>query len=149
MNRADVRSNCSRYHSGSGISESLLRRCLATARTFAGIGDISSLSASDFAGDGTRRQSFRHGEAPEEESIFARFLIKSSLFAIAENRDCSATGILSKASARVQLNRRNRFSVTLRGRGHGGCSKNLSNGRLVFGPDSRPKKPVKKNRIPP
>ena len=45
--------------------------------------------------------------------------------------------------ARVQLNRRNRFSVTLRGRGHGGCSKNLSNGRLFFGPDSRPKKPEK------
>jgi hypothetical protein len=67
MNRADMRSELLQYHSGSGISESLLRRCLATARTFAGIGDISSLSTSDFAGDGTRRQSFKRGEAPEEE----------------------------------------------------------------------------------
>jgi hypothetical protein len=28
---------------------------------------FASLSTSDFAGDGTRLQSFRHGEAPEEE----------------------------------------------------------------------------------
>jgi hypothetical protein len=42
-------------------------------RTFAGIGDISSLSTSDFAGDGTRRQSFRHEEAPEEEGEFRTF----------------------------------------------------------------------------
>jgi len=28
---------------------------------------FASLSTSDFAGDGIRLQSFRHGEAPEEE----------------------------------------------------------------------------------
>ena len=34
------------------------------------MGVICRLSTSDFAGDGTRLQSFRHGEAPEEEKEF-------------------------------------------------------------------------------
>ena len=41
---------------------------LSDSKDFCGDGShFASLSTSDFAGDGTRRQSFRHGEAPEEE----------------------------------------------------------------------------------
>ena len=37
------------------------------------MGVICGLSTSDFPGDGTRLQSFRHGEAPEEEREFETF----------------------------------------------------------------------------
>ena len=41
---------------------------LGDSEDFCGNGShFESLSTSDFAGDGTRLQSFRYGEAPEEE----------------------------------------------------------------------------------
>ena len=61
----------------------------------------------------------RHQRRRERSGHSPLSPIKSSLIRNAEDPDCSATGILSKASARVQLNRLNRFSVCP-DEGHGG-----------------------------
>jgi hypothetical protein len=84
----------------------------------------------------------RHQRRRESSGHSPLSPIKSSLIRNAENPDCSATGILSKASARVQLNRLNRFSVRP-DEGHGGMveePEEASNGPFgFFGPDSRQK----------
>ena len=85
----------------------------------------------------------RHQRRRESSGHSPLSPIKSSLIRNAENPDCGATGILSKASARVQLNRLNRFSVRP-GEGHGGMveePEEASNGPFgFFGPDSRQRK---------
>ena len=46
----------------------VLTALLSDSKDFCGNWEsFASLSTSDFAGDGIRLQSFRHGEAPEEE----------------------------------------------------------------------------------
>jgi hypothetical protein len=68
--------------------------------------------------------------------------MKSSLFAIQRIQSDNATGILSKASARIQLNRHNRFSETS-GDEDTEDGREPSNGPLNLRPDSLPKNPKK------